>query len=287
MSEICAGIVTFQPEISRLNQNLSIVTVQADTVFVVDNNSKNLNEIKRLITSFSNVVLIENKHNNGIAKALNQMCAAAEKEGFEWILTLDQDTLIPSEMVSVFRNHISNPNIGVICPAVYYEGWNNNLKSKNVTEYVYACMTSASLTKVQAWKNVGGFREDYFIDFVDNEFCMKLGLNKYKVLRINACQINHQLGDSGIKKFLGLKIRYSRHSPLRLYYMARNNYSFIREYADHLPILKEWIKLIYVLGQGLLFSDTKREAIRFIKEGLRDARNGVSGEYRKDKGERG
>ena len=216
MSKICAGIVSFCPEISRLKQSLQSVTAQAEKVFVVDNHSENLSEVKKLVMSFPNAALLENEQNNGIAKALNQMCELAEKEGYEWILTLDQDSLIPKDLLKIFQNYLSEEKIGIICPAVYYEGWEKKAKSGPPTEYVSACMTSASLTKIQAWKEVGGFREEYFIDYVDNEFCMKLRLHQYKVLRVNGCQMYHQLGDSGIKKIFGLKLHYTRHNPLRL-----------------------------------------------------------------------
>ena len=280
MSKICAGIVSFCPEISRLKQSLQSVTAQAEKVFVVDNHSENLSEVKKLVMSFPNVALLENEQNNGIAKALNQMCELAEKEGYEWILTLDQDSLIPRDLLKIFQNYLSEEKIGIICPAVYYEGWGKKAESGPPTEYVSACMTSASLTKIQAWKEVGGFREEYFIDYVDNEFCMKLRLHQYKVLRINGCQMHHQLGDAGIKKIFGLKLHYTTNNPLRLYYMARNNYAFIREYAKSLPLLKEYLKLVYVLSLELLFSKQKRKAIRFIRYGLRDARKGISGAYR-------
>ena len=280
MSKICAGIVSFCPEISRLKQNLQSVTAQAEKVFVVDNHSENLSEVKKLVMSFPNAALLENEQNNGIAKALNQMCELAEQEGYEWILTLDQDSLIPRDLLKIFQNYLSEEKIGIICPAVYYEGWEKKVESEAPTEYVSACMTSASLTKIQAWKEVGGFREEYFIDYVDNEFCMKLRLHNDKVLRVNGCQMHHQLGDSGIKKIFGLKWHYTRHNPLSLYYMARNNYAFIREYAKSLPLLKEYLKLVYVLLLEFLFSKQKRKAIRFIRYGLRDARKGISGAYR-------
>lgn len=279
MQKICAGIVTFQPELDRLKKSLSCVTAQVDMVFVIDNNSSNIADIKNTINLFDNVTLVENNHNNGIARALNQMCENADKHGYEWILTLDQDTIIPSRMVSTFKRYTIKSNIGIICPAVYYEGRDEVKKKKKILEYVYACMTSASLTNIQAWREAGGFRESYFIDYVDNEFCMKLGLHHYKILKVNSCVINHQLGKSGIKKILGLRIRYSSHSPIRLYYMARNNSSFIREYSKYLSVGKEIIKLLYVLVQELLFSDKKRESMHFILLGLKDSRNGITGEY--------
>lgn len=280
MSDFCAGIVTYQPDILRLKENLAGITCQVKRVYIVDNHSSDKEILWKLINEYSNVSLIENDHNYGIARALNQMCEQAVKDGFGWILTLDQDTITPQGLIKAFKPYTDIPEIGIICPAVCYDGWNNKINDRTKTEYTYACMTSASLTRTLAWEKVGGFREDYFIDFVDNEFCMKLGINNYKILRVNECQIHHQLGDSGTKKVFGLfRIRYSKHSPLRLYYMARNNYSFIREYGRYLSVFKENLKLGYVLGMGYLFSDDKKKALQYMIQGLKDARVGITGEH--------
>lgn len=280
MSEICAGIVTYHPDILRLEDNLRSVTEQVYKVYVVDNHSSNIDEIRKLVSSVANAELLENGHNNGIAAALNQLCGRAEEDGCSWILTLDQDTVIPVDMIETFKPYTIVPEIGIICPEVYYEGCGYQLANREGTQNVYACMTSAALTRIEAWYKVGGFREDYFIDFVDNEFCMKLTLNQYRILRVNACQISHQLGESGIKKILGLKVRYSKHSPLRIYYMARNNYEFIKEYSMHLSVFKEKVKMGYVLMQGILFSDNKKEAIKYARRGIRDAKKGITGKFR-------
>ena len=283
MLNVCSGIVTYNPKINRLKANIKSVSKQTKKVWVIDNNSSNILEIAKLIDDFSNVVLIQNTHNYGIAHALNQMCELAEKDAYDWILTLDQDTIIPSEMLCIFAPYTNDSFNGIICPAVCYDGWDEMPMSfKRETQYVYACMTSASLTRIEAWKIVGGFKTDYFIDYVDNEFCMKLGLQGYGVLRVNKTCINHQLGESGIKKCLFLKLKYTKHSPIRLYYMARNNLAFIKEYKGHLPIVKEYLKLFYVLLQGVCFSDDKTESFKNIKMGLRDAKNGNLGELQRE-----
>lgn len=281
MSTICSGIVTYYPDILRLKQNISAVANQVDRVYIVDNHSNNLLEIREMIREYEKIELIENDNNLGIAAALNQLCERAKDVGYEWILTLDQDTIIPNRMIEKFMPYTYASDNGIICPAVEYEGWEERITDTETTEYVYACMTSASLTSIKAWETVQGYREDYFIDFVDNEFCMKLSLNNYRILRVNSCHIKHKLGDAGIKNICGLKVRYSRHSPLRLYYMARNNYAFIKEYKDRLSVGKEKLKLQYVLLIAVLFSDEKSEAIRSIRRGIKDAKTGVFGEYKK------
>lgn len=280
LTGICAGIVTYQPNPDRLKHSLKRISNQLERVYIVDNHSSDIEEIRKVISLFENAELIENKGNYGIAKALNQMCEKARINGFSWILTLDQDTVVQKNLIETFSPYISDPQLGIICPDVYYEGWGNKQGKGTGTQYVYACMTSASLTRVDAWYDVGGFREDYFIDFVDNEFCMKLYLHNYKILRVFSTCISHQLGESGIKKILWFKIRYSRHSYIRLYYMARNNALFIKEYKEYLPVFKEILKLNYVLFNEFLVADKKIKALKYIKRGILDAHKGILGKYK-------
>ena len=76
--KICAGIVTFNPEISRLSENIDAIRNQVDAIFIVDNNSNNINIIKKIISKDSGIKLICNNQNRGIATALNQLMKAAE-----------------------------------------------------------------------------------------------------------------------------------------------------------------------------------------------------------------
>lgn len=279
MKDICAGIVLYNPDIERLKLNIESIYIQVSSLFLIDNASNNIELVRNLISEYKNVELICNSDNKGIAVALNQMCQKAYDDGYQWILTLDQDSICQMDMIKKMYPYVFNENVGIICPCINYEGGKKTKtkKDRNI-EYVYACMTSASLTNIKAWKEVGGFREDYFIDYVDNEFCMKLTLNKYKILRVNTCILNHQLGDFTVKKLFNIiSISYSQHSPWRFYYMARNNKAFINEYKEHLPVIKEHLKLIYVLLMGWLVTQNKSETLHYIKLGLQDAKKNRMG----------
>ena len=269
MKNICAGIVLYNPSIKQLEKNINAIFEQVEAVLLVDNNSDNINEINRIIKKYPNCHIIENKKNLGIAKALNQLCSKAYKDHYEWILTLDQDTICPNNLIEEMSKYTGRKDVGIICPAVHYSGLKNKKNRKDQdsepeTTVVKACMTSASLTRLDVWKEVKGFRNDYFIDFVDNEYCLKIKIKGYKVLRVNKCCISHQLGYTGVISFLGKKIKFTRHKPIRYYYMIRNNRVFIKEYSAYLPVIKELIKLWYILICGLLFSDRKAETLHYI-----------------------
>jgi len=279
VTKCCAGIVTYNPEIERLRIVIKQIVNQVDEIIIVDNNSQNQKEIEALSVDYTAVVVVSNSDNEGIARALNTIFEIADQRGFEWALTLDHDTVCPDDIIEQLSVHCNRKNIGIVCPAVDYENLDiNDLKYNSSLSYPYACMTSGSLTNIVAWKKVGGFREDYFIDFVDNEFCMKLGLSGFIIVRVNECVMHHQLGNACEKKVLGVfKKKVSVHSPWRFYYMTRNNLLFIREYRSHINVIKEYLKLCGILISGLLYADDKVNTFFYIKKGIIDARKRKTG----------
>lgn len=270
---ICAGIVIYNPDIKRLQDVIDAICRQVDLLVLVDNGSNNMGVILETIKPYNVVHIIQNAENKGIATALNQICSHCYDKGYEWCLTLDHDTVCHEGMVNQLLKYSSKESIGIICPKVDYEG--ANIKQKNTnseTVDVYACMTSGSLTNLSAWKQVGGFRESYFIDYVDNEFCMRLGLAGYRIVRVNGCVMHHRLGESVKRKLFNIfPVTVSVHKPWRFYYMTRNNLLFIHQYKKHLNIFKEYAKVMTILYHGVLYSDSRKDTISYIWRGIKDA----------------
>lgn len=278
-NKVCAGIVLYNPDLERLLLVVESIINQVEKLYLVDNASENIANIKELMTSFPHLLLIENNKNMGIARALNQICQKGYDDNYRWVVTLDQDTICPENLVCQL-SRFKNDDIGIVCPAVSYEGLDvHSEMDEDETEYVYACMTSSSLTNIRGWKEVGGFKESYFIDFVDNEFCMKLSLKGYKILRTYACEIQHQLGCTREIRILGRRYRGTSHSLIRCYYMMRNNVLFICEYSSHLNILKECLKLIYVAWGEFFYSSNKCKTLKYLLYGIKDGIKGKEGPY--------
>ena len=111
-----AGITLYNPELDRLGQNIESILPQVKHIFLVDNGSCNLDEIKSLLDKFENVTLICNGENLGIAKALNQMCQAAYENGYEWMLTLDQDSVAESELIKKYSRYTEMEKVAILTP---------------------------------------------------------------------------------------------------------------------------------------------------------------------------
>lgn len=270
-SKICAGIVTYEPEINRFSDNYNSIIGQVSFVVIVDNGSNNIDEIRNFVHDKKNVYLLENKKNMGIAFALNQIFNFAIDKKQEWVLTLDQDSICSTEIISKYRSFSNLDNIGIYCPRVNYNESNQVQEAVSETLYIEACMTSGSLTLVEAWKICKGFDDWMFIDLVDNDFCMRLKLNNYKVIRINSATINHSLGE---QKFINLpfgkRIFFYNHSPLRNYYFVRNSVYFIRKYWNEIDKIHQILVLIYWESKKLIFEGNKFKIINSIIIGIKD-----------------
>jgi len=259
----CAVIVTFHPD-EKLISSIEILKEQVGKIIIVDNHSNYRGQIiLEKCKSICNLELIKNKINFGIAAALNQGINYASDLGYEWALTLDQDT-IP------FRNIIK------IISAVYYEYPKKeviggigvsyveieDLNSVQNTMHLYLekdfLITSGCLTSISAFKKVGGFRDDLFIDHVDDEFSLRLKKNGYtSLLTVNPGMI-HEIGFPKKITLLGFTLSSSNHNAQRKFYKARNQIILIKEYILIFPyfILKSaFFFMLDIFGTLLLEND--------------------------------
>src|ERR1700744_1601622 len=65
-------------------------------------------------------------HNPGLAQAYNSALKVAEKEGYDWLLTLDQDTSLPVNFLEriseIALEQAAPPEVGAIVPKVVGDG---------------------------------------------------------------------------------------------------------------------------------------------------------------------
>ena len=149
-------------------KNLESLCPQVKVLYVVDNGSKNVDEIGTLLKRISSMLnLYLNGENLGIAQALNRLCGIAENDGYHWILTMDQDSLCDPVMVENLCKYV-NDAVGIVAPRIEFRNAGvlieatGEEKGGDYLEEIGACITSGSLTSIEAWKAVGGFDEWYF-----------------------------------------------------------------------------------------------------------------------------
>ena len=109
-----AGIITYNPELGRLHENVGTILPQVDCLIIVDNGSSNVEDIHSFIDEFEKVYFVCNSQNVGVAKALNEMAEKAMEFGAEWLLTLDQDSVVAANIMEEYVKHISDTSIGIV-----------------------------------------------------------------------------------------------------------------------------------------------------------------------------
>ncbi len=279
------GIVLYNPDIDRLKLNIQSVCRDAGHIYLCDNGSDNIADVREQFLDFGNVTFIENGKNLGIAAALNILCQNAKNDGYSHILTLDQDSVCGDGMLKLLMLYADNGEYGIIAPKEINEG-EEVPEVKGVICEQYRVITSGSLTSLAAWEKVGGFDEALFIDLVDHDFCANLRLNGYKIMMVSAALLYHRLGETKkilfFKKTLGwLPVKAFKaplythnHSPFRTYYYARNSFYFINKYKGtgaidvrtERRVLLRW----FVLKIG--FEKERLSKLKAIIKGVRDSK---------------
>jgi rhamnosyltransferase len=285
-ASVAAVVVTFHPE-PGFAAKLAALLPQVGAIVVVDNGSCPADmPADDDPASAGQVEIIANSENRGIGAALNQGLRRAKERGFSWALTLDQDSSPLPNLVAAggraFEAHPDPDRLAAIGASVVAATVAGSMDRTAAPAAAYrrmpAVITSGTLHSIAAWERLGGFREDYFIDCVDTEFCLRARARGLEVVQATEPALAHNIGTPTRKWALGRWMSPTNHSPLRRYYVTRNRISLWRKYArsdgrfvlrDMRQSIREWV--------GIAFAESNRPAkLRAILAGLRDA---VLGRY--------
>lgn len=273
MNKIACGIVLYNPDIKRLIENIDNINKQVELLVLIDNHSKNIDLIKETVQNYNNVILIENEINKGIACALNQIMNFCKENDYDWVLTLDQDSVSPYNLISEYKKYMNIDKLGVISPVIVDRNKDEiDTDKSKICEYEYIdkCITSASLVKVSVWEEVGKFDEFMFIDLVDFEFCKRIIDSEYKIIKINKVKLLHEIGNIKQKKIFFKTINVMNHSAFRKYYMSRNIIYYDKLYPSKNGKIKTFMSIIKIFLLVILFEKDKKNKLKNIKNGVID-----------------
>ncbi len=275
-----AGIVTLYHPDKEVKDNIESYLDVLEKLYVIDNTEKVENY--NVLPQKDKIVYVPNHENLGVAKALNIGAEMARNEGFEWLLTMDQDSRFQDGTLEALIQYLENnktENIGLISP------WHNTksgaVKPDIAVEEVMEVMTSGNIINLKAHQQIGGFKEWLFIDSIDIEYGMNLNKHHYKVIRLNNVELEHELGDIKIKHVLGRNLVCSNHNYIRRYYIVRNINYVYDMYHDDFPEYCEFIRngLKGAFRNVLVFEKDKYRKIRNMYRGYHDFKKGIKGKY--------
>lgn len=243
-TEYVAIIVTYNPDIKRLEKIFRRLCDDGIRILVVDNFSKNYKELIGLVLKYS-IEIIENYSNLGISKALNLgISKVLENDKIKWILLLDQDTVVAENYIEICLKQLYNfyeniPKVWVIRGKELYIDSKKSKESMRLIE-IKESILSGSLVKREAFKNIS-FREDFFMDFVDTDFFRNIYKQDHILLLYDKYLLEHVLGEQ--RFFLGKNINYE---PIgRLYSMIKNStILFFEKPSDYHIIFAGYIGIV-------------------------------------------
>ena len=272
----CAIIVTHHPD-KCFPQRLVQVTRQFSLVIVVDNASNLISlEMLRELANPDQTILIENKNNLGIAAALNQGIERALEKGCQWVVTLDQDTLVHTDFLTSLLKVYLDSNCDKVMVGSNYRDVHRRRDfvqctgSKAIFQERKTLITSGTLAPLSLFQEIGMFREDYFIDSVDHEFSLRARAHGYRMLISCQLLMDHSIG-AGVKHSSPLRQFLSfNHSPVRKYYIARNTFMTARLYFFQEPAwaIRQGCRLVSDFASILLFEHEKWKKSRAFLVGI-------------------
>ena len=263
--------------------NIQSYIQELDQLYVVDNselvNPLLINKLK----AFSNCTYINNNGNKGIANALNVGAKLAIDAGAAWLLTMDQDSRFEEGQFLKLIEYTTNLNdkiTGLVSP---FHKTKISVELKTATDEVLTTMTSGNLISLYAWKAIGGFDEDYFIDAVDWDYCLRLTSGSFKVIRLNTVHLEHNLGNATKHTSpTGKQITALNYNKIRRYYITRNKLMIIAKYWKSYPKFSRGVakSLFRDLRHILLYESDKKVKLNYMFKGTLQFITGKKGKLR-------
>lgn len=249
-----SGVVALYHPKSSIIENIQSYIDFIDNLYVVDNSGSIDSDVIDEIKKIKKCIYVSNNGNQGIAHALNVGVGLASNNDASWVLTMDQDSFFEEGALNNMLHWIGlndTERVGIVSPI--HETVGRPYDKSNDTVEVLTTMASGNLLNVKAYKVAGPFRDDFFIDCVDHEYCLRLKTFNYKTLLNCSSVLKHNLGDSAIVSFMGVSVVYTNHNRIRRYYRTRNRLKVIKMYWLKEPMycvreircfFSSWVKII-------------------------------------------
>lgn len=135
-------------------------------------------------------------------------------------------------------------------------------------------ISSGSALSQAAWRRLGAFREDYFIEYIDIEYALRAWHLGVPVLTQTAAVLDQQAGE-----IVHQGRHYATcHPAWRRYYMARNAIDALRRYPGRRPLLCSGLLWLLYQALGVMRLETARkDKLSAMLVGLDDGWHGRLG----------
>ena len=271
--KIIAVVIWFKPRRSEC-ENISLLLSQFDEVILVDNTHGEMGNVVPRYPQDERCIVVQNANRGGIARGLNIGVQVALDRRAEYVALFDQDTSPPVDFRARMEAHAASDHPNYLFPVCVDVRTGQLIKTTVVRRFWFRkvsiadenaedariVLTSGSVISAACFEAVGEFREEFFIDHVDTDFCIRLIRKNLRIQLCNDVVMQHALGNilSGTKAREAWK-PYN-YPPTRTYFRIRNATVLITENILSMPgislfllraITREFIAVLLFEGQKL------------------------------------
>ena len=234
---VLACVVAYHPQPDRLVALLERLLPDVAGLLVIDN-GQTIDPHAAPWAGLRGVQWHCAAHNLGMGAALEMARGRVLADGYDFLLSFDQDSLPPAgyvpQMLGIWARE-ADATWAALGPAVQDETTGARLPVTGVDGQgrlvprgglapgpavaVDHVITSGCLAAAPALAAVGPYRTGWFIDLVDTEWCWRARYHGLSVRQTDAVAMAHTIGQAGAR-VLGRRVL--AHAPARVYFQVRN-----------------------------------------------------------------
>lgn len=287
----CVIIVTYEPELNNLKRLSECVQDAGFTPVIVDNSVKN--QVRQEDVSDGSKI-ISMGTNAGIAAAQNAGIQYALDAGAEILGFFDQDSDADAKLIDQLVENLKLHGDCVVAPLALEKGTLKEYPVQRLNKlgypydvYVKGCtepekvdivISSGMMTTAGVLVKAGNYDEDFFIDFVDIEWCLRCKKAGIPIFVIPDAILMHKIGNETIEMD---KLEITVHSPVRTYYKVRNAFLLLYKKAGVVFSARQILPALLHNFFLLFRVEKKREYAKYYVMGIFHGIFGVRGKYRK------
>lgn len=232
-------VIAYHPQEERLSRLCETLSASGSRVIVVDNTDS---DGHRDEISTDRGMRIRMRENCGIARAQNIGIARALELGAEVLVLFDQDSEPGGSFLDRMLVHVTPGVTGVWAPVCRDKTTNEELPSfrlngLRMASKVFSAghtgpyavdlvIASGAVVTAETFAVAGDMDEDFFIDFVDFEWCLRCRGRGVPINVVPDAVLPHSIGERTVD--MGI-MRGPAHGVARSYYKIRNCFLLFRK----------------------------------------------------------
>lgn len=254
MNAFLSIIIVYNPKVDLLVKDICSFIKNVD-LLIIWQNSVLSDDVREYISSLGNIIFAGNGINQGIPTALNYALSYAIKNGYDYLLTMDQDSVL--ENFDNYKNTVIKKNQEKSCIVGAYQTFLESKLSEDIfSEYKWV-ITSGTIFPIRLLNEIGGFETSFFIDTVDIEVCIRARKYGYKCYICRTGKLIQKYGVKHTIKMLNKTINYVVYSPDRIYGIFRNLTMLLITYRNK-EISYELFTFSFIVIKSAVFEKRNR-----------------------------